>query len=218
MHVTRIVSAPCSQPSCNKSFILFGFHFGYHHMNFKGNAHDGIGPQSTYSSAGESARVDWLRRNNYSVLGNPNLPCELALSTQFDAESGAPYNVTTGTDNNGDSSFNDRPSYASASDTGAGVYSTRFGRITSNTVNGNVPRDIGTMSALIHLDSNLSRVFELNAKGKDHPRTLTFNARSANLLNHTDVTAVNTVLSPSLGQAISAETARRIEVGVRFAF
>jgi hypothetical protein len=66
---------------------------------------------------------------------------------------------------------------------------------------------------------NLSRVFTINPKDKDHARTLTFNARSANLLNHTNVTAVNTVLSSSnLGQELTAEAARRVELGVRFAF
>jgi len=48
---------------------------------------------------------------------------------------------------------------------------------------------------------------------------MTLNARSANLLNHTNVTAVGTVVSSSnFGQPISAETARRVEVGARFAF
>jgi hypothetical protein len=75
------------------------------------------------------------------------------------------------------------------------------------------------MPGTIHLDMNLSRIFLLNPGNKEHPRTLTFNARSANLLNHTNVTAVNTVLSSSaLGQPVAAETARRIELGMRFAF
>jgi hypothetical protein len=55
--------------------------------------------------------------------------------------------------------------------------------------------------------------------GKDHLRTFTFNARSANLLNRTNVTAVNTILSSgAIGQPVAADTARRIELGVRFAF
>jgi hypothetical protein len=125
--------------------------------------------------------------------------------------------VTTGTDNNGDGNFNDRPAYASAP--GPGVYSTRFGLLTTNAVNGSVPRNLGTMPALIHLDMILSRAFHLNQRDKDHPYTLTFNARNANLLNHTNITAVNTILSSStLGQSLSAEAARRIDLGVRFAF
>jgi hypothetical protein len=91
--------------------------------------------------------------------------------------------------------------------------------MTTNTVNGNVPANLGTMPGVTHLDIDLSRDFALNPKDKDHPRTFTFNARSANLLNHTNVTAVNTVLSSSaIGQPVAAETARRIELGVRFTF
>jgi hypothetical protein len=146
-------------------------------------------PQSSYSEQGESACVDWRRSNAVSLQGNVTLPYRIELSTQFDAGAGAAYNVTTGTDNNGDGNFNDRPAYASAPV--PGVYSTRFGLLTTNAVNGTVPRNLGTMLALIHLDMNLSRAFNLNQSDKDHPRTLTFNARSANLLNHTNVTAVD---------------------------
>ena len=75
------------------------------------------------------------------------------------------------------------------------------------------------MPGVIHLDMNLSRAFTLNPKDKNHPRTLTFSARSANLLNHTNVTAVNTVVSSSaLGQAVAAGPARRVELGARFEF
>jgi hypothetical protein len=78
---------------------------------------------------------------------------------------------------------------------------------------------IGTIILNTHLDMNLSRSFTLNPKDKDRPRTLTFNARSANLLNHTNVTAVNTIVSSgSLGQPLTAEPARRVELGIRFAF
>ena len=101
--------------------------------------------------------------------------------------------MAIGTDANGDGIFNDRPSYASAS--GPGVYSTSFGLLTTNTVNGDVPRNLGTMPDVLHLDANLSRIFTLNPRDKDHPRTLSINARSSNLVNHTNVTAVNTILS-----------------------
>lgn len=197
----------------------FGLHFRYAHMNFRSNTVDtGIdSPQSSYSDQGESGRVEWSRDNYFTLICNLKLPWELEVAEQFDGGDGRRYNITTGTDNNGDGDFNDRPSYASAP--GPGVYATRFGLLTPNTVNGDVPRDLGTMPGPIHLDMNLSRAFALNPKSKEDPRTLTFNARSANLLNHTNVTDVNTVLSSSaVGQPITAETARRIELGVRFAF
>jgi Carboxypeptidase regulatory-like domain len=195
-----------------------GFSAYYVHTNLKTDTGTGvISPQSSYSEQGESSRPDGQTANAIYASGHLTLPYKVELSSILDAESGQPYNITTGTDVNGDGNFNDRPSYASAS--GVGVYSTRFGFLTTNTVNGDVPRNLGTMPPRIHLDTNLSRVFKLNPNDKDHPRTLTFNARSANLLNHTNVTAVGTVVSSStFSQPLSAETARRAEIGVRFAF
>ncbi|MBT9332035.1 TonB-dependent receptor [Paracidobacterium acidisoli] len=196
------------------SYKRFGLSAKYMHFNLKSNF---LSPQSSYSNQGESSRISWDSKNGITLAANLNLPYKIEAATQFDAWGGVPYNVTTGTDNNGDGNFMDRPSYASAP--GPGVYSTRFGLLTTNTVNGNVPANLGTRPGLVHFDMNVSRVFALNPKDRDHPRTLTFNARSANLLNHTNVTAVNTILSSgALGQPIAAETARRIELGLRFAF
>ena len=209
----NVVSLNLSQ----HSYKWFGVSASYTHMNFKSDTLSSLTPQSSYSNKGESARVYWESKNGFTLFGNLNLPYRIEATTQFDAYSGHPYDITTGTDNNGDGNFTDRPSYASAQ--GPGVYSTRFGLLTTNTVNGNVPANVGTMPGVVHLDMNLSRAFALNPKDKEQPRTLTFNARSANLLNHTNVTAVNTVLSSAaIGQPITAETARRVELGVRFAF
>jgi hypothetical protein len=199
------------------SYKLFGLSARYMHVTFKTDTRGVGAPQSSYSNEGESGRSDWERKNAVILYGNFNLPYKVQVTTQFDAGGGLPYNIATGTDNNGDGNFTDRPSYASAP--GTGVYKTPYGLMTTNTVNGNVSANRGTMPGVIHLDMNLSRAFTLNPKDKSHPRTLTFNARSANLLNHTNVTSVNTVVSSSsLGQSVAAQTARRIELGVRFAF
>jgi len=174
-------------------------------------------PQSSYSESGESSRPDGESRNAVYANGHVTLPYKVELSSILDALGGQPYDIISGTDVNGDGNFNDRPSYASTP--GAGVYSTRFGLLTTNSVNGDVPRNLGVMPARIHLDANLSRVFTLNPSNKDHPRTFTFNVRSANLLNHTNVTTVGTVVSSStFSRPLSAETARRLELGVRFTF
>jgi hypothetical protein len=199
------------------SYKRFGMSARYLWRNMKSDTLSNPTPQSSYSKEGESARRYNWSRNSFTLSGNLILPYQIEATTQFDFSNGVPYNITTGTDNNGDGNFTDRPSYASAP--GPGVYSTRFGLLTTNTVNGNVPADLGTMPGVIHLDMNLSRAFTLNPKDKEHLRTLTFNARSANLLNHTNVTAVNTILSSgTVGQPVAAETARRVELGVRFAF
>jgi hypothetical protein len=198
------------------SYKRFAFFLGYLYFHFTTDSVSNAGfAQSSYSNQGEAGPPDWEARQRLFFFGNYNLPKKLSLSAQMDAQSGAPYNVTTGTDNNGDGVFNDRPSYASAP--GPGVYATRFGLLTPGTFNGNVPRNLGTMPTLVHLDTNLSRAFKLGKA--DSGRTLTLNARAANLLNHTNVAAVSTVVStPNFAQPIAAESARRIEFGARFTF
>lgn len=194
----------------------FSFSLYYRHAHFKSDGGNGVGQaQSSYSSGGESSRADWLRSDSVSLTGTVKFPWKIEEGIQFDAASGAAYNIVTGTDDNGDGSFNDRPAYATAP--GPGVYSTRYGLLTANAINGNLPRNAGTMPGVVHLATNLSRAFSLTAD-RNHPHTLTFNARAANLLNHTDVTAVNSVLSTTLGQPTVAEPARRIEFGTTFSF
>jgi hypothetical protein len=200
-----------------QSYKWFGLSARYRHAHFKSDGGNGVStPQSSYSDQGESSRADWLRSDAGTLTGNVIFPKKIDADVQFDGATGAAFNILTGTDNNGDGDFNDRPAYATAP--GAGVYSTPYGLLTSNAVNGNVPRNASTMPPLFRLALNLNRSFTLNPGDKDRPRTLSFNARAANLLNHTNVTAVNQVLSTTLGQPIVAEPARRIEFGIRFEF
>ncbi len=200
------------------SFKHFGVFVGYLHFNLMTDADtSGSFPQSSYSDHGEFARANWETTDRVFAIGQLSLPYKLSMSTQFDAASGLPYDVTTGTDNNGDGVFNDRPSYAGA--VGDGVYSTRFGLLSTTAVNGDFPRNAGTMPATIHLDANLSRTFSVGRASADRHETLTLNARSANLINHTNVTAVGTIAgSPTFGQSVAAEAARRFEVGARYTF
>ena len=201
------------------SYKRFQFHASYRHMNFKANGGDGIvSPQSSYSEQGESSRADWLKFNAGSFFGSFVLSKKIEVSAQFDASSGASYTITTGMDSNGDGIVNDRPSYASPSMQGT-VYRTRYGLMTADTTNGDVPRNVGTMPPTMHMDMNLSRVFVLNPKDSEHLRTVTLNARSANVLNHPNINGVGTIVSsPSLDEPYQAEPARRIEVGARFTF
>ncbi len=200
------------------SFKRFGVFVGYLHFDLVTDADTAANfPQSSYSDHGEFARASWESTHRIFAIGQINLPYKISMTSQFDAASGLPYDVTTGTDNNGDGIFNDRPSYASAA--GEGVYATHFGLLSTTAVNGDLPRNSGTMPVTVHLDGNLSRAFTIGSAKADRHETLTLNARSANLINHTNVTAVGTVVgSPTFTQSIAAETARRFELGARFTF
>jgi hypothetical protein len=208
-----------------KSYKHWTLNLGLWNVNFRTNGGTlqsiggtpqpaGATPQSTYSKQGESARPDW-QSSGALVESDLRFPFKLVLSTQVYWHYGTPYNLTTGVDANGDGTFNDRPSFSSV--TGDGTQQTPYGLMTVNTVNGNVSRNLGTMPVIVHMYSNLSRAFDFG--DKDHVRTLTFNARAVNLLNHTNITAVGTVVSSSsLGQPLAAEAARRLELGTRFSF
>jgi hypothetical protein len=175
-------------------------------------------PQSSTSDAGEVAR----RTGNalWHVFGNAmlHLPEKIELSGNLQGNGDAPYNVTTGFDNNGDGDFNDRPQYAKAGDPNA--IATPFGLLVASGGTGVLPRDIGHMPWQIYLDTNIQRAFSLTRNPKaDHPQTLTVNLREANLLNHINVTQVGGVLgSPLFGVPYAADNGRRIEAGLRYSF
>jgi hypothetical protein len=202
------------------SYKRFGIFVGYLYFNLKTDADSAtLFPQSSYSDRGETARASWESTHRVFAIGQLNLPVKLSLTSQFDASSGTPYDVVTGMDNNGDGVFNDRPSLTS--EQGTGTYQTLFGLLNTTGINGSLGRNAGTMPALVHLDTNLSRTFELPSHGlsSDKHQSVTLNARSANLLNHTNVTNVgNVVGSPTFTQSLAAEAARRVEFGIRYTF
>jgi hypothetical protein len=202
------------------SYKRFGIFVGYLYFNLKTDADSAtLFPQSSYSERGETARASWESTHRLFAIGQLNLPQKLSLTSQFDASSGDPYDVLTGMDNNGDGVFNDRPSLTA--EQGTGTYQTPFGLLNTTGINGSLGRNAGTMPALVHLDTNLSRTFELPSHGlsSDKHQSVTLNARSANLLNHTNVTNIgNVVGSPTFTQSLAAEAARRVEFGIRYTF
>ena len=145
------------------SYKRFGIFLGYLYFNLKTDADSATQfPQSSYSDRGETARASWESTHRLFAIGQLNLPLKLSFTSQFDASSGAPYNVNTGTDNNGDGVFNDRPSSLRNR---APDYQTPFGLLNTTALNGSLGRNVGTMPALIHLDSNLSRTLSFIPMG-----------------------------------------------------
>ncbi len=184
-------------------------------------------PQKTGSNAGEFAR----RTGNslWSVYGNATtkLPWAVQLSANLNARGAQPYNVTTGFDNNGDGSFNDRPYLASAGTpvcsstvTSNCAYATQFGLLAPTGTGATLNRNAGNMPWTFYLDTNLQRSFRLTRNPKaDHPQALAVNIRSSNVLNHLNVTAVGSVVgSPLFGQPYSGDNGRRIEGGLRYSY
>ncbi len=194
--------------------------FGGVHADLRDDTDDNefFTPQSAFSDAGEFA----YRTGDgvWQLFGNGTftLPEKVKLSGNFHASGDAHYNITTGFDNNGDGVFNDRPQYA-APGTPESV-STPFGLLVATGGVAVFPRNRGVMPWQFYLDTNLQRAFVLTRNAKaEHQQTLTVNVRSANVLNHTNVTSVGGVLgSPLFTVPYAADNGRRVEAGLRYSF
>ncbi len=174
-------------------------------------------PQNSYSEAGEKSRIAWNFRRRLLLTSTVSLPYRVQLASQVDLRGGLPYNIVTGTDANGDGILNDRPGVSAVA--GPDVYNTRYGLLTPNATNGTATRNLGTMPAIFRTALNLSRTFPLEKGKPSGSRSIAINVRGNNILNHTNVTAVDPVLgSSTFDVGVAAEAARRIEGGVRFSF
>jgi len=143
-----------------------------------------------------------------------------SISTIFQATSALPYNITTGFDNNGDTVINDRP---------LGV-----GR---NSARGASRREIGSRLSwgkdfgpeqqqtggpqvrMVRIGGGDGAAPPSIGMGATKKYRLEFYAQAFNLLNHANLGAFSGVqTSPFFGQATSAQSPRRMELGMRFNF
>ncbi len=213
-------SGPYAFVGLNHFAQRFSLISGYLYNGFRSNAENpNLFPQSSFQPTKDWARPTGSPTHSVFAVIIYSLPFKIGTTTNLAVASGAPYDITTGSDHNGDGVFNDRPSMVSSA--GLGVYSTRFGLLSINEPNGNLQRNLGTMPATVHLDLSLDRSFTLKEKRgpTTHQQTLRFDARSSNLLNHANYTAVDGILgTPQFTQPVSADYGRRIEFGARVTF
>lgn len=202
------------------SLKLFSINAGYLNFDFKTDADaDFALPQSSYDLTGEWARPFWQSRHVLFVSASTVLPGNVRLFASFNANSGRPFNITTGRDGNGDGNFNDRPGVTAVDDPQA--IATIYGFLNPNVINGNLVRNVGTNPTTAALGLNLSRTFVFGKRTQkgESPYKLTANIRANNLLNRSNLSGVNGVLgSPLFGSATTSSPSRRIELGLRFNF
>lgn len=95
------------------TYRRFSFAANYTYSNAKGDT-SGVG---TVPSASSYPGLDYGRTtfdipNRVMFFGNFNLPLAISVSPMVVANSGAPFNITTGSDLTGNNQFNGRPTYA----------------------------------------------------------------------------------------------------------
>jgi len=141
-----------------------------------------------------------IQLRNYTLLITPSLT----------VASGRPFNITTGLDNNGDTIFSDRPSFAQAGDTDA--IATRYGLLNPNPQPGEViiPRNFGREPRQVAVNLSVSQSFA---------KRLVFTFDADNLLNNLRLVKSNGVLtSPTFGMPNQALNGRRLLLSLRYGF
>jgi Carboxypeptidase regulatory-like domain len=201
-----------------------------------GKANSDTDGASTFPADSNDLRPEYGRagfdiRHRVQVSGSFAFPWGLRLSPMFIATSSRPFNITTGTDLNGDTVFTDRPAFATDLSRSS-VRVTRFGAFDLDPSPGQtiVPRNYGVGPGLVSLNLRLAKTFKLGkeVKGRRDPMELTFTALSRNLLNHPNLALPDGNLSsPLFGESTALVTAgggnsangnRRIELQLRLAF
>lgn len=187
-------------------------------FNLAFNRSNTLGPTS-FPSNPYNLRQDFGRFTNplasFFTGATLQLPLHLTGDLYLAALTGAPFNITTGTDLNGDGIYNDRPAYATAPTAASILYQTPYGTLDANPQPGEpiIPINAGNAPGFIYLQTALHRAFAIGPRpaappadksAAARPRSLTFSAEADNLLNHNNPgPPVGVLNSPYFGQSIT---------------
>jgi hypothetical protein len=192
---------------------------------------DDIGPPSNpYNIKQDISRSGWDRRNYFTLEGSFKAPLKIQLSPFFIMASGQPYNLTIGSDLNGDTIANDRPAFATDFSRPSVVF-TKFGAFDTSPIPGQtrVPRNYLVGTPMRSLNLRVGRTFTFGKPrtkdSKDGRYTLNFNVDGNNVFNHVNQgNWVGNLSSPLFGQStglyLTRDTSnnRRIQLGTQFNF
>jgi hypothetical protein len=162
-------------------------------------------------------------RHRLSLFGMFKLWKNIRLGTFTLAQSGAPYNITTGFDNNGDGIINDRPA-GFKRNSGRGGWSVNtnlrlswsmgFGKANDSSGGAVRPKVFR-----VERNSDTVPVSGPPADDKNYRFTAEFYIQALNLFNRPNFLNYSGVqTSPFFGQPINAFPARKLETGIRFNF
>jgi len=140
--------------------------FTYYVLNHAKSDSDGVGtfPADPYNLSQEYGRSSLDVRHRFVLGGSVATRYNIRLSPFVIANTGRPFNITTGTDNNGDLQYTDRPGFASASDCGTNnlnVKCTAFGDFNLSPVPGArvIPRNYGDGPGSFTVNLRLSKTW-----------------------------------------------------------
>jgi hypothetical protein len=167
-------------------------------------------PSDSYALGVERGPAADDVRHQVATSGTFMLPGGLSLSPYLSISSAPPLNITTGLDNNADTSFTDRPSLVEPGNPNA--ISTPYGPLAPNPGPGAsvIARNFGRQARRV--DVSLTASMRL-------PHGLALRADVTNLFNRVTPTAFSGVLTTAgFAQPTQALPARRVELGVSKSF
>jgi len=139
--------------------------FGRYEYNRAFSNTDGINtfPANQYNLQADYGRAATDIRHTFSLGGSLAGPFGTTFNPFLVVRSGAPFNITTGHDNNGDTLFTDRPAFANPNQPGAMV--TPFGVFNPTPGSGAIiiPHNYGQGPGFAIFNLRLSRTFGLGA-------------------------------------------------------
>ncbi len=156
-----------------------------------------------------------------------NLPYGLTVQPFISARTGRPFNITTGTDLNGDTIYNDRPAFATDLSRPS-VVRTAFGNFDASPTSSQtiIPYNDGHGPALLWVDLQASKAFHIGPRHgmtaapqpgqaagtgsiphTERPWILSFSVEAQNLFNHVNPgIPVGVLSSPLFGRSLSVAT------------
>jgi hypothetical protein len=148
------------------------------------------------------------------------LPKGFGISTIFQATSALPYNIITGFDNNGDTVINDRPPGVGRNSVRGAARWEIGSRLSWGRDFGPEQQTVGGPQVrMVRIGGGDGAAPPSISMGANKKYRMEFFAQAFNLLNHANLGVFNGVeTSPFFGQATSAQSPRRFEIGMRFNF
>ncbi len=140
-------------------FSLFGFYtLNYADANTAGPSSF---PMNQYDLAEDYGPAPYDVHHRVFVGGSWNLPRGFQVFPFVVASSGRPFNITLGQDLNGDSIFNDRPTFATPGASGPNIVATRWGTFNTNPASGGtvIPPNYGIGPGEFTANLRLSKTF-----------------------------------------------------------
>jgi hypothetical protein len=141
--------------------------FGYYTWSSARSDTDGpeTFPSSTYDLAAEYSRAGFDVKHRAMIGASWGGPFGLYFNPFVFMHSGAPFNIITGQDLNGDSIFNDRPAWATDLSR-ASVVQTRWGAFDTLPLPGQamIPRNLGTSPGMAAFNLRVSKAFGLGPR------------------------------------------------------